>query len=194
MRQKRAFTLIELLVVIAIIAILAAILFPVFAKAREKARQSSCQSNLKQIGVALLQYNQDYDESWVGQYYVWPPVPGDMFDTTGYNNYQQFVQPYIKSKQVFKCPSASTISEEHCYPYNTWLHWRADSSIDQPAYMVCVVDGNYEWLQTNALNRVDQRHLEGFNCAYCDGHVKWQRKSQMKMNQQDPTQSATATW
>ncbi len=59
---RRAFTLIELLVVIAIIAILAAILFPVFAKAREKARQSSCQSNVKQLGLAFMQYTQDYDE------------------------------------------------------------------------------------------------------------------------------------
>src|SRR5512137_1152715 len=64
MPKRRAFTLIELLVVIAIIAILAAILFPVFAKAREKARQSSCQSNLKQIGLAFMQYAQDYDEQY----------------------------------------------------------------------------------------------------------------------------------
>jgi prepilin-type N-terminal cleavage/methylation domain-containing protein len=62
-RKKRAFTLIELLVVIAIIAILAAILFPVFARARENARRSSCQSNLKQIGLGVLQYTQDYDET-----------------------------------------------------------------------------------------------------------------------------------
>src|SRR5438045_8254156 len=63
-RARHAFTLIELLVVIAIIAILAAILFPVFARAREKARQASCQSNLKQIGIAFKMYVQDYDETW----------------------------------------------------------------------------------------------------------------------------------
>lgn len=64
MRKRSGFTLIELLVVIAIIAILAAILFPVFAKAREKARQASCQSNLKQLGLAFAMYVSDYDERW----------------------------------------------------------------------------------------------------------------------------------
>ena len=91
---KRGFTLIELLVVIAIIAILAAILFPVFGRARENARRSSCQSNLKQIGLALTQYVQDYDEQ---------------FPVTNQNNWQTpwtlRVQPYIKSTQVFMCPS-----------------------------------------------------------------------------------------
>src|SRR5678816_1355375 len=67
-RTRKGFTLIELLVVIAIIAILAAILFPVFARAREKGRQASCMSNLKQLGMALVQYSQDYDETHPG---VW---------------------------------------------------------------------------------------------------------------------------
>ncbi len=91
-RAKSAFTLIELLVVIAIIAILAAILFPVFARARENARRSSCQSNLKQIGLGMLQYAQDYDENLPPQYSA-----GAIFS--------QVIQPYVKSSQLMVCPS-----------------------------------------------------------------------------------------
>jgi prepilin-type N-terminal cleavage/methylation domain-containing protein/prepilin-type processing-associated H-X9-DG protein len=91
---KRAFTLIELLVVIAIIAILAAILFPVFAKAREKARQTSCASNEKQIGVAIIQYTQDYDEVY--------PLVGD--GEGGEYTWAQEIFSYVKSTAVFACP------------------------------------------------------------------------------------------
>lgn len=101
-KTRSAFTLIELLVVIAIIAILAAILFPVFARARENARRSSCQSNLKQIGLGILQYTQDYDEKY-------PAARIGNFSINGTNNaeapWQATIQPYIKSIQLFKCPS-----------------------------------------------------------------------------------------
>ena len=108
---RRGFTLIELLVVIAIIAILAAILFPVFAQAREKARQASCMSNLKQIGLALNQYAQDYDESHPG---VWfgPVNKGPwsvQSDATTFYKWMDAVYPYVKNEQVFICPSDTGI-------------------------------------------------------------------------------------
>ena len=99
--SRQAFTLIELLVVIAIIAILAAILFPVFAKAREKARTASCQSNLKQMGVAFMQYTQDYDESLPLLYQNNQSVPPA---GRGYQ-WTFTIQPYLKNLQVYKCAS-----------------------------------------------------------------------------------------
>jgi len=123
--MKRGFTLIELLVVIAIIAILAAILFPVFAKAREKARQSSCQSNLKQLGLAMLQYAQDYDERFCPMGTMSfplasnnPVVPEDRdfnFNAGTYNvwyhSWASLIYPYVRNTQVYLCPSTTY----HCY-------------------------------------------------------------------------------
>ena len=94
----RGFTLIELLVVIAIIAILAAMLFPVFARARENARRTSCLSNLKQIGLGFLQYTQDYDESY-------PLTTMTGMAMTPQSSWTTSTQPYLKSVQIFRCPS-----------------------------------------------------------------------------------------
>ena len=108
--KRSAFTLIELLVVIAIIAILAAILFPVFARARENARRSSCQSNMKQMGLGILQYAQDYDENiprnWVGIGNTGTDPNFSNGDPAG-AKWMDVVQPYVKSTQLFNCPSDS---------------------------------------------------------------------------------------
>ncbi len=119
------FTLIELLVVIAIIAILASILFPVFARARENARRTNCLSNLKQLGLSMLQYTQDYDEHF--------PIydPGLSVSTARPYGWADALNPYLKSRQVIQCPSetvstgtisASPITINYIdYSYNLWV-------------------------------------------------------------------------
>jgi prepilin-type N-terminal cleavage/methylation domain-containing protein/prepilin-type processing-associated H-X9-DG protein len=130
--SEHGFTLIELLVVIAIIAILAAILFPVFARARENARRASCSSNLKQIGLAYMQYSQDYDEK----------LPQN--DTTGTTVFDGQLQPYIKSIQISRCPSAKN-SNLVAYSVNNWLWetWGVSiASIARPAEMIVSGDSS----------------------------------------------------
>ena len=126
-KTRSAFTLIELLVVIAIIAILAAILFPVFARARENARRSSCQSNLKQIGLGIIQYTQDYDEKY-------PYGLNSDFQ----QGWATQTQPYLKSIQVFRCPSDSNDSTPAynsgfygaamSYAANAFVNYRNDAN------------------------------------------------------------------
>jgi prepilin-type N-terminal cleavage/methylation domain-containing protein/prepilin-type processing-associated H-X9-DG protein len=118
-QNQSGFTLIELLVVIAIIAILAAILFPVFARARENARRAACQSNLKQLGLAFAQYNQDYDGRYAYTDDGGNGTPGKGEVDTPWGPYtrqvlgwQHMLSPYVKSTQIFKCPSATAGDNE----------------------------------------------------------------------------------
>jgi prepilin-type N-terminal cleavage/methylation domain-containing protein/prepilin-type processing-associated H-X9-DG protein len=112
-RARSGFTLIELLVVIAIISVLAAILFPVFARARENARRASCQSNLKQVGLGLLQYAGDYDDT----------LPFSFFGSAGNSdatNYKWMdaIYPYVKNEQIFTCPSDNASNSRYVYQGN----------------------------------------------------------------------------
>jgi len=144
-RTAKGFTLIELLVVIAIISILASILFPVFARARENARRASCMSNLKQIGLGMMMYVQDYDEKYpLGAWKVSGTntaaanfasastphdgsVPAKKFSIsigsgTGYlYSWMDFIYPYVKNVQLFVCPSFSGASTTPSYGYNLFI-------------------------------------------------------------------------
>jgi prepilin-type N-terminal cleavage/methylation domain-containing protein/prepilin-type processing-associated H-X9-DG protein len=200
--RGRGFTLIELLVVIAIIAILAAILFPVFARARENARRASCQSNLKQIGLGVAQYTQDYDERY---------VPARL---CGVNNdcnidiyWPVLLDPYIKSRQIYSCPSTRFVmdaswSEARYVPYGINFNMSGDRSrsssiaaIDSPAEILAFAEvynpgataplndplgSRHQYFASapgggasyDPYNDLAGRHLETCNTLFFDGHVK----------------------
>jgi prepilin-type N-terminal cleavage/methylation domain-containing protein/prepilin-type processing-associated H-X9-DG protein len=195
--MRKGFTLIELLVVIAIIAILAAILFPVFARAREKARQTSCLSNLKQIGLGVMMYAQDYDEKYNFAYTINPTV-----------TWPNLLMPYIKNADLFTCPSDNdpwSIGGGIYLSYipNYRIHPPGDTSpltptkmaqLTRPAETIDIAEnadgstGNrqpdcqYAWGTNgssassgyNPWARVSlERHNGGSNYAFADGHAKW---------------------
>lgn len=198
-RSRKGFTLIELLVVIAIIAILAAILFPVFARARENARKTSCASNLKQLGMAFAQYLQDYDTTY-------PPGWG----APSWSSYYAQITPYVKNYEVFVCPSQSSSTACWCgfpggasdpaylaanytrNPYATvnWyadMHGRTEASIEKPSETVLLCDGRRSWVHFSAWcwgngqggiacdPSIANVHMDGANVLFCDGHVKWMK-------------------
>ncbi len=205
MTRPRGFTLIELLVVIAIIAILAAILFPVFAKAREKARQSSCGSNVKQFTVALMQYAQDYDETLVTG--SWP------YSGSSAVGWLDLLDPYMKNKQVKACPSQKTIMtdsqgygwnyQEFGYMSATDAGWAtALAQVTAPAETIVLGDSEdvgtrtpdntwyYVYLYRRHATQLPKRHNGGGNMAFLDGHAKWQPQSELRKS----TPGVAAPW
>ncbi|MBM3500734.1 MAG: DUF1559 domain-containing protein [Armatimonadetes bacterium] len=140
---RRGFTLIELLVVIAIIAILAAILFPVFARAREKARQTSCLSNQKQIGLGVLMYVQDYDEKFPCTPYWQCGGPNNSTTTRWY----AAIYPYVKNQQMFACPSDNADGgwPRPNAPFNAGVNWNGvDLSYGMARWANCNNGAPYE--------------------------------------------------
>jgi prepilin-type N-terminal cleavage/methylation domain-containing protein/prepilin-type processing-associated H-X9-DG protein len=194
--MRRGFTLIELLVVIAIIAILAAILFPVFAKAREKARQSSCLSNLKQMGLAFLQYVQDYDERMprANNAPCTYLLPNGTVSTSTNMLWHYQISPYIKNWQIYNCPSNSVqldlanYDSSFGYGYHatepTWnLAGRSIGELNVPAETIMLADSSYYLVDWDARVAPDNGdppaaiHNEGANVTFCDGHAKWYKAS-----------------
>jgi prepilin-type N-terminal cleavage/methylation domain-containing protein/prepilin-type processing-associated H-X9-DG protein len=211
--KQRGFTLIELLVVIAIIAILAAILFPVFARAREKARQASCQSNLKQIGLAAQMYAQDYDERYCPNSLVAPPHANEFHGAGGLRTWwYELLNPYIKNTQVWICPSMTPDYRTcGCGPegeprwitgYGQNCDWRSIpkptdgapmAQYPVPATTVYASDANCVVVRTDQTSAYPapngtcpttfSPHNDGKNHLYMDGHVKWGKIQGVPANQ-----------
>ncbi|MHB8994048.1 MAG: type II secretion system protein [Armatimonadota bacterium] len=197
--SRRGFTLIELLVVIAIIAILAAILFPVFAKAREKARQTSCLSNVKQLTLGALMYAQDNDERMIYNFSYAPPGVALYWWYDG-------LQPYLKSTQLTQCPSTSGSAGTYtylrppgtpnparlCYAVNAMYISMSSgiginlATVDAPSETVWIFDSIYaevnsaaktDWGAADGVGYIKKVHNDGANWGFVDGHAKWMMRS-----------------
>jgi prepilin-type N-terminal cleavage/methylation domain-containing protein/prepilin-type processing-associated H-X9-DG protein len=204
MHLRKGFTLIELLVVIAIIAILAAILFPVFAKAREKARQSSCASNEKQMGLAVMSYKQDYDETFPMNYTAGAGGTVLVCSAPAFWFIDE-LKPYVKNNQIWICPSgpgyncnATPIDPianpvtPHGYGYSTAASGAKDSDVPVPAATHLIADADNQSCIPQCCTLITgpiiaDRHSEQFNVLFCDGHVKSSKDSV-------PNQTANRMW
>ncbi len=193
--MRRGFTLIELLVVIAIITILAAILFPVFARAREKARCTSCLSNVKQIGLGLMMYVQDYDGVWPSML-VFPPHTQDYATSPWwcrevFGGVPTLLQPYVRNHQLFWCPSdeagpSTDYWARTSYEYRWVVAWQTvwmglkEPDFCRPAQQV-VYHERFDWHygQYGLYQQAGQvRGVPQCNAVYGDGHAKlWHLRS-----------------
>lgn len=164
------FTLIELLVVIAIIAILAAILFPVFARARENARRSSCQRNLKQLGLGMLQYTQDFDE----KHFTCSTLTGSHCPGWAGATY-----PYVKSKDVYKCPSDKSANGPSQVSYSENFNIPENSALSKytaPAKTVVLFESTGYTVDVSATSPVETTSCNsngngGSRSSYATGHI-----------------------
>lgn len=191
--RRAGFTLIELLVVIAIIAILAAILFPVFARAREKARQSTCTSNLKQLGLSLNMYAQDYD----GIFPMWGYGGSDADDTVadGAFTWDTVLEPYMKNTQILICPSNSARDSgerPRSYAMPRYVSGYNPDFMPAPASTVALFEKGHKaigkWGDAAAENffqshgctgyglTTETWHNDGKNFVFVDGHCKFYSK------------------
>lgn len=191
MFRVKGFTLIELLVVIAIVAILAAILFPVFAQAKEKSRQTSCLSNLKQLGTAMAMYREDYDGVNLACYY----------NSNGFRyRWQEAIEPYTRNREILRCPSGLPTADPYTgmylsYGMNWLVFWypAQDAAITEPSRIIWVTDstdGRYYVGRrpfSEPIQYVDYRHQEHFNAGYYDGHAKSVKTSSPEEWELNPT-------
>jgi prepilin-type N-terminal cleavage/methylation domain-containing protein/prepilin-type processing-associated H-X9-DG protein len=194
-KGRPGFTLIELLVVIAIIAILAAILFPVFGRARENARKTSCASNLKQIGLGWTMYAQDYDERMMrasvatpGKTYYW----WGSYDGTTLRNEEGPLYPYMKSAQIQACPSFDNVLRAslgltgYTFNYGNLGSSQSLSAVQDPTRTLLFADGaqisfsDYKTVQASTYSDPPSANFPTFhgrhngmgNVLWVDGHVK----------------------
>ncbi len=217
--HRNGFTLIELLVVIAIIAILAAILFPVFAQARENARKAQCQSNQKQLGLAILAYTADWDETYPPDVYLEKGYEWHVVYAVEQSNMKDLMKPYVKNEGVYRCASDYGVVAwgRTSYGYNGWLRCQPVAEVKSVADTVMLVEhglrkSDNAWT-TTAYPRfqpdatwpagvgwnfntppgnwvagyfdafIKDRHRNGLNVTFADGHLKWMKKYDSPLGQ-----------